>query len=111
MTAGAEAVAASARRRAKHAARPRRPLSARELKAVFARIKKRILKGGVAFGVFAMKHGTGRQFKLLSITDPNYQAQLRVDKALEHCVATYDASADLGDVWDDLYAFDRSPAA
>ena len=48
----------------------------------------------MAFGVFAMKHGTGRQFKLLSITDPNYRAVAR-RQALEHCVATYDASADL----------------
>ncbi|KWR80336.1 MULTISPECIES: hypothetical protein [Cupriavidus] len=91
--------------------RPRKPLTQRELKSVFDRVKKRVLKGGEPFGVFAIKHGHGRVFRLISVKDANFTAQLRVDKALQHMVGTYDGGANLGDVWEDLCAFDRSPAA
>lgn len=87
--------------------RPRKPLTKRERDSLFARIKKRILKGGEPFGVFALKRGRGRVFGLISVSHANYAAQLRVDKAQQHWIATYDGSADLGDVWDDLCSFDR----
>lgn len=90
--------------------RQRKPLTARELKSVFARVKKRILKGGEPFGVFAIKHGGGRVFQLLGVSAPQYQVQLRVNQARQHLVAVYDSTANLGDVWDDLTAFDQPPA-
>ncbi|MGO4326678.1 hypothetical protein AB4Z48_17770 [Cupriavidus sp. 2TAF22] len=91
--------------------RKRKPLTRRELLSVFARIRKRILKGGEPFGVFAIKHGRGRVFRLISIRHADYEAQLRVDKAMQHWVATYDGSADLALVWDDLCDFDKPLAA
>ncbi len=108
---GAPSAAPAGRVRPKLILRPRKPLTKRELKSVFARVKKRILKGGDAFGVFAIKHGRGRVFRLISVKHADYVAQLRADKALQHMVATYDGSADLGHVWEDLCAFDQVPAA
>lgn len=99
---GAQSVAPVGRVRPKHILRPRKPLTKRELLSLFDRIRARILKGGEPFGVFAIKQGGGRVFRLLSITDPNYVAQLRVNKALQHMIATYDGRADLGGVWEDL---------
>lgn len=87
--------------------RPRKPLTQRELRLVFARVKRRILKGGDAFGLFAIKRGHGREFRLISVKHDDYQAQLRVNRALQHMVGTYDGSADLAHVWDDLVDFDR----
>ncbi|WP_156526611.1 hypothetical protein [Cupriavidus gilardii] len=87
--------------------RSRKPLTKRELVLLFGRIKKRILRGGEPFGVFAIKSGRGRVFRLISVNHADYAAQLRVDKAQQHWIATYDGSADLGDVWDDLCSFDR----
>lgn len=81
--------------------RPRKPLTNRELQTVFDRVKKRILQGGEPFGVFAMKQGTGRVFKLLGHSSPEFAVQLRVDQARQHLVSIYDAQANLGDVWDD----------
>lgn len=89
--------------------RRRKPLTKRELLSVFGRIRKRILRGGEPFGVFAIKHGRGRVFRLISVSDDNYKAQLRVNQALQHMVATYDGSADLADVWEDLCTFDKPP--
>lgn len=107
---GASAAPAG-RIRPKLVLRPRKPLTQRELKSVFDRVKKRVLKGGEPFGVFAIKHGEGRVFRLLSIRDPNFEAQFRVNKALQHMVGIYDGGAELGDVYDDLYHFDRLSAA
>ncbi|MFS8973877.1 hypothetical protein PO002_05085 [Cupriavidus necator] len=108
---GAQIAAPAGRARSKLVLRPRKPLTMRELKSVFARVKKRILKGGDAFGVFAIKHGRGRVFRLISVKHADYVAQLRAEKALQHMVATYDGSADLGHVWEDLCAFDQVPSA
>ncbi|AEI76535.1 hypothetical protein CNE_1c11800 [Cupriavidus necator N-1] len=108
---GTRSVAPVGRVRPKLILRRRKPLTARELKSVFDRVKKRVLKGGEPFGLFAIKHGQGRVFRLISVKDANYTAQLRVDKALQHMVGTYDGSANLGHVWDDLCAFDRTPPA
>jgi hypothetical protein len=99
------AVPAQSRRRP--ILRPRKPLTSRELDAVFGRIKKRILKGGEPFGVFAMKQGGGRVFKLFGHSSPEFAIQLRVNEARQHLVAIYDGNANLGDVWDDLTSFDR----
>ncbi|QBY56138.1 hypothetical protein [Cupriavidus oxalaticus] len=87
--------------------RPRRPLTERELDKVFPRIKKRILKGGEPFGVFAMKRGHGRTFVLLGKSSPEFSVQLRVNEARQHLVAIYDGTTNLGYVWDDLTSFDR----
>lgn len=87
--------------------RPRKPLTRRELEDVYARIEKRILKGGDPFGVFALKDGRGRAFKLISVKHADYAKQLRRDKAQQHMIATYDARACLADVWADLCAFDQ----
>ena len=95
----------------RHALRRRKPLTKRELGKLFARVRKRILKGGEPFGVFAMKHGRGRQFKLISIRHADYVAQMRVDRAQQHYIATYDGRADLGHVWEDLCAFDQERPA
>lgn len=108
---GAAIAVSVGRVRPKLVLRPRKPLTKRELKSVFDRVKKRVLKGGEPFGLFAIKHGQGRVFRLISVRDDNYAAQLRVDKALQHMVGTYDGSANLGDVWEDLCAFDRTPSA
>lgn len=99
--------APAGRVRPKLVLRPRKPLTKRELASVFARVKKRILAGGEPFGLFAIKHGRGRVFRLISVKHADYTAQLRVDKAQQHMIATYDGSADLGDVWDDLCSFDQ----
>ena len=96
---------------ARHAARRRKPLTKSELDKLFARVRKRILKGGEPFGVFAMKHGRGRQFKLISIRHADYAAQMRVDRAQQHYIATYDGRADLGHVWEDLCGFDQERPA
>ncbi|SCU73538.1 conserved hypothetical protein [Cupriavidus necator] len=107
---GTRSVAPAGRIRPKLILRPRKPLTKRELASVFARVKKRILRGGEPFGLFAIKHGQGRVFRLISVKHDDYAAQLRADKALQHMVATYDGSADLGDVWDDLTSFDQRAA-
>lgn len=106
---GAPITAPVARVRPKLVLRPRKPLTRRELAAVFARVKKRILAGGEPFGVFAIKHGRGRVFRLISVKHADFAAQLRVEKAQQHMIATYDGGADLGDVWDDLCSFDQGP--
>lgn len=110
---GAPIAAPRQRASVKALLRPRKPLTARELKSVFARIKKRILAGGEPFGVFAMKKGRGRVFTLIGRNSSEYDVQLRVDRARQHMVATYDGSADLLHVWEDLCAFDQpaKPAA
>lgn len=90
--------------------RPRQPLTARELKSVFARVKKRLLAGGEPFGVFAVKCGRGRVFQLLGVSSSQYTRELRVNQARHHLVAVYDGAANLGDVWDDLTSFDQPPA-
>ncbi|CAG9184213.1 hypothetical protein CURE108131_25050 [Cupriavidus respiraculi] len=104
---GAAIAAPVGRVRVKALLRPRKPLTGRELTSLFGRIQQRILKGGEPFGVFVIKHGRGRVFRLLSVRDPNYKVQLRVDRAQQHMIATYDGNADLGDVWDDLCSFDQ----
>ncbi|MFS8930966.1 hypothetical protein [Cupriavidus taiwanensis] len=108
---GAPSAAPAGRVRPKLILRPRKPLTKRELASVFGRVKKRILKGGEPFGIFAIKHGQGRVFRLISIRDSNFEAQFRVNKALQHMVGIYDGGADLGDVYDDLCHFDRLPVA
>lgn len=87
--------------------RPRKPLTQRELALLFARVKARVLKGGEPFGVFAIKRGRGRVFRLISVNHADFTAQMRVDRALRHWIATYDGTADLAHVWDDLSSFDR----
>ncbi|KAI3597692.1 hypothetical protein D8I24_6508 [Cupriavidus necator H850] len=104
--------------------RKRKPLTKAELEHFFDRIKERILKGvrvqnklteewetdRSPFGVFVMKSKRGgkmRDIRLLSIKDPNYEAQLRVDEAQQHYIATYDGRASLGDVLEHLSTFDR----
>lgn len=96
-----------ASRRRRLVLRPRKPLTRRELDNVFPRIKKRILQGGEPFGVFAMKQGGGRVFKLFGHSSPEFAIQLRVNEARQHLVAIYDGKANLGDVWDDLTSFDQ----
>ncbi|MGO4154361.1 hypothetical protein [Cupriavidus sp. YAF13] len=90
--------------------RQRKPLTTRELNTAFDKIKKRILRGGEPFGVFAMRDGRGRTFRLIGSSSPEYAVQLRVDRARQHMIATYDGNADLGHVWEDLCAFDQVPA-
>lgn len=104
---GVPRAAPVARVRPKHVLRPKKPFTRRELESAFARIKARILKGTEPFGVFVMKHGRGRVVQLLGRSSPEFNVQLRVDRARHHLVAVYDGSADLGDVWEDLTAFDR----
>ncbi|QUN29527.1 hypothetical protein KB879_06150 [Cupriavidus sp. KK10] len=108
---GAPSAEPVARVRPKLILRPRKPLNKRELASVFDRVRKRVLKGGEPFGIFVIKHGEGRVFRLLSIRDPNFEAQFRVNKALQHMIGIYDGGAELGDVYDDLYQFDRLSAA
>lgn len=110
MTPGAAFI--TARCRPTKSPRKRKPLTQAELRKLFARIKKRVVAGGKPFGVFAIKVGGGRQFKLLSVSSEEYKAQLRLDEAFKHCLAiAYDGRANLGDVWEDLCAFDQVPAA
>lgn len=92
---------------AKPLLRPRKPLTQRELNLLFTRVKGRVLKGGEPFGVFAIKRGRGRVFRLISVKHADFTAQMRVDRALRHWIGTYDGTADLGHVWDDLSSFDR----
>jgi len=88
--------------------RPRRPLTRRELEIAWPRIKARVLAGGTAFGVFVIKRGKARVIRCVSINHHDYAAQMRVDKALQHWIGTYDGQANLGHIWEDLTAFDRS---
>lgn len=107
---GAPSAAPMSRVRPKFIPRSRKPLTKRELLSLFDRIQARILTGGEPFGVFAIKHGGGRIFKLISVRHHDYTAQLRVNKALQHMIATYDGGADLAGVWEDLCAFDQESA-
>lgn len=104
---GVPRAAPVARVRPKHVLRPKKPFTRRELESAFARIKSRILKGGEPFGVFVMKHGRGRVVQLLGQSSPEFNVQLRVNRARQHLVAVYDGGADLAGVWEDLTAFDR----
>ncbi|MNS26109.1 hypothetical protein D3C72_580230 [compost metagenome] len=88
-------------------ARPRKPLTRRELEIAWPRIKARVLAGGMPFGVFVIKRGKSRVVRLISTNHHDYAAQMRVDKALHHWIGTYDGRADLGDLWEDLANFDK----
>lgn len=88
--------------------RPRKPLTRRELEIAWPRIKARVMAGGAPFGVFVIKRGKSRVIRLVSVNHHDYVAQMRVDKALQHWIGTYDGQADLGHIWEDLTTFDRS---
>lgn len=108
-SAGAAGAAASLRgpRRDGIVLRPRKPLSQRELNSLYARITKRIGRGGGAFGVFVLKDGRKRVFKLISTKHADYARQLGREKVQQHMIATYDVRVSFADVWADLCAFDR----
>lgn len=110
MTAAAMTLPRSARRAPPCLRRPK-PLTRRELLHAYKKIKARVLKGGEPFGVFVLRHGSGRRVTLLPLTDPNYDAQLRGSRAERTFISTFDRGADLLDVWQQLCDFDRESTA
>lgn len=110
MPAGAVAVAHVSVRRRRVPPR-HRPLSAAEQDDLYDRITKRIGRGGPPFGVFVLKQGRGRIFKLLSNKHHDYAKQLGREEYQRHMISTYDARVSFADVWADLCAFGRSAAA
>lgn len=103
----AVSVSSSRATRVRPLPRPRKPLTRAERESALDKITKRILQGREPFGVFVIKRGRTREVRLLSVRDPNYAVQMRVNEAQEHWIATYDAEANLGNVWEDLWTFDR----
>lgn len=112
MLPGAALPAPAVRARPKDVLRKPKPLTARELESIFARITFRVLKRAEAgpFGVFAIRKGRGRVFQLIGKKSSDYEVQLRLEKVLHHMIGTYDGAADLAAVWEDLCDFDRAPA-
>lgn len=88
-------------------ARKHRKLTKAELAKVYAKVQHRILKEGGKgpFGVFAVRRGGGRVFKLISTTSSDYDVQVKLHSVLHHMIGTYDGSAELMSVWEDLLEF------